>query len=70
MRLSVNAIPGAGPTAASPPAGSALAALVASFLPAGSLRRRVASGAAWSVLGSGVSQGMALVAAALSARLS
>ena len=64
----MNAIPGAGPTAASPEAGSALAARFASFLPAGSLRRRVASGAAWSVLGSGVSQGMALVAAALAAR--
>jgi O-antigen/teichoic acid export membrane protein len=68
VRLTVNAIPGAAPTAATPEAGNALAALVASLLPAGSLRRRVASGAAWSVLGSGVSQGMALVAAALAAR--
>jgi len=38
------------------------------LLPAGSLRRRVALGATWSVLGSGLSQGLALVAASLAAR--
>ena len=64
----MNAIPGAGAGAASPAPGMALAERLAAILPAGSLRRRVASGAAWSVLGSGLSQGMALVAATLAAR--
>ena len=65
----MNAIPGAGAGAASPAPGMSLAERLGALLPAGSLRRRVAAGAAWSVLGSGLSQGMALVAAALAARV-
>ncbi len=64
----MNVLPAPGAGAASPAAGLALAARLGALLPAGSLRRRVAEGASWSVLGSGLSQGMALVAASLAAR--
>ncbi len=68
MNPSVNAIPGASAGAPSPAPGLAMGGRLAAMLPAGSLRRRVAGGATWSVLGAGLSQGMALVAAAVSAR--
>lgn len=64
----MNATPVAGAGTASPAPGLASVARLAALLPAGSLRRRVAAGATWSVLGSGLSQGMALVAATLAAR--
>lgn len=64
----MNAIPGAGAGAASPAPGLAVGARLAALLPAGSLRRRVASGATWSVVGSGLSQGLSLGAATLAAR--
>ncbi|HET8722792.1 MAG TPA: oligosaccharide flippase family protein, partial [Anaeromyxobacteraceae bacterium] len=57
--------------AARPPVlgtGGGARARLAGALPAGSLHRRLVSGAAWSVLGSGLAQGLALPAAALAAR--
>ena len=68
MRLSVNAIPGARAGTAPRTWGLALGERLEASFPPGSLRRRIAAGASWSVLGSGLSQGMALVAAALAAR--
>jgi O-antigen/teichoic acid export membrane protein len=64
----VNAIPGIATRPAPPAPGAPLLGRLAAALPAGSLRRRLAAGAGWSILGSGLAQGLALVAATLAAR--
>jgi O-antigen/teichoic acid export membrane protein len=64
----VNAIPGIAARPPSPASGAPLAARLAAVLPPGSLWRRLATGAGWSILGSGLAQGLALGAATLAAR--
>jgi O-antigen/teichoic acid export membrane protein len=64
----VNATPAVAARPASPAPGAPLGARLAAALPHGSLRRRLATGAGWSILGSGLAQGLALVAATLAAR--
>jgi O-antigen/teichoic acid export membrane protein len=64
----VNAIPAVAARPAPPAPGAPVAARLGAALPAGSLRRRLATGAGWSILGSGAAQGLALVAATLAAR--
>lgn len=51
------------------PLAARAAAAVSGALPPGSLRRRIASGAFWSVAGSGLSQGLALLSTIVVARL-